>query len=122
METQGGKKSLARDKEGRFVSVVTKEHTKTVGSTRKVPICRPLADLIAEVIRIYQLFAHGVEGDVQLVALRPQGLKASELEIMSLPRRGSNSDLVICARNSVNAVWPPPLSARGLAGRIINPG
>ena len=43
VENQGGKKSLARDKEGRFVSVVTKEHTKTLGSTRKVPICRPLA-------------------------------------------------------------------------------
>jgi integrase len=53
VETQGGTTSLARDKDGRFVPSKTKAHTKTEGSTRRVPICRPLADLIAEYIRLF---------------------------------------------------------------------
>jgi integrase len=53
VKTQGGTTSLARDKAGRLVASKTKDHTKTLGSTRRVPICRPLADLIAEYIRMF---------------------------------------------------------------------
>jgi len=55
-------------------------------------------------------------------AQQRQALMESELVRLAHSWRGSNSDLVICARNSVDAAWRPPLSARGLAGRIINPG
>jgi integrase len=53
VKTQGGTTSLARDKAGRLVASKTKDHTKTLGSTRRVPICRPLADLVAEYIRMF---------------------------------------------------------------------
>jgi integrase len=53
VKTQGGTTSLARDKAGRLVASKTKDHTKTLGSTRRVPICRPLADLITEYIRVF---------------------------------------------------------------------
>lgn len=53
VHTQGGQICWVRDELGRLVAADTKAHTKTEGSTRNVPICRPLADLITEVIRLF---------------------------------------------------------------------
>ena len=53
VKSQGGTNSLARNEHGKFVPSTSKAHTKTDGSTRYLPICRPLADLIGEVIRVF---------------------------------------------------------------------
>jgi integrase len=53
VETQGGQLCWVRNALGRLVAADTKAHTKTAGSTRTVPICRQLADLISEVIRVF---------------------------------------------------------------------
>ena len=72
--TQGGKNSLARDEDGQFVPASAKDHTKTTESRRKVPICRPLADLISEYIRIFH--TDPVTGQVNTGARLIAGLRS----------------------------------------------
>jgi len=76
VSTQGGTISLARDEDGRFVPASAKDHTKTTGSRRRVPICRPLADLIAEYIRIFH--ADPVTGQVNKGARLIAGLRSED--------------------------------------------
>jgi integrase len=77
VKTQGGTTSLARDKAGRLVASKTKDHTKTLGSTRRVPICHPLADLIAEYIRM--LHTDPATGHVNTGARLIAGLRGEDV-------------------------------------------
>lgn len=91
--SQGATTSLARDEDGRFVPANTKDDTKTVGSRRRVPICRPLADLITESIRMVHTDpATGVVNTgVRLIAgLRSEDISGSHALRSSLESASSN--------------------------------